>query len=60
MLNTLTCEHMCYVHTLQALDQLDILVMESRAIKLFKHCDLDGSGNIGQSEFEVRTLCKYL
>jgi hypothetical protein len=38
----------------QALDQLDILVMESRAIKLFKHCDLDGSGNIGQTEFEVR------
>lgn len=39
-----------------ALDELNIVVLEGRAQRLFNLCDLDGSGIIGVSELEVALM----
>ncbi len=39
-----------------AFDQLNIVVMEGRALRLFKACDLGNTGTIGISELEVALM----
>lgn len=33
-----------------------MVILEARALRLFKMCDMDGSGTIGISEFEVALM----
>ncbi|CAM9117664.1 unnamed protein product, partial [Phaeothamnion confervicola] len=38
------------------LDHLDVVMLEARAQRLFRNCDLDGSGAIDLSEFELALM----
>eukprot|EP00611_Tribonema_gayanum_P031419 TRINITY_DN9080_c0_g4_i2.p1 TRINITY_DN9080_c0_g4~~TRINITY_DN9080_c0_g4_i2.p1 ORF type:complete len:1210 (-),score=279.99 TRINITY_DN9080_c0_g4_i2:887-4516(-) len=40
----------------EGLDQLNIVVLESRALRLFQQCDLQGTGRIGLTEFEMALM----
>ncbi|CAM9250827.1 unnamed protein product [Sphacelaria rigidula] len=40
----------------RAFDELNLVILESRAIRLFKCCDLDRSGKIGITELEVALM----
>lgn len=39
-----------------AFDELNLVVMEGRALQLFKACDLSGTGMVGVSELEVALM----
>ncbi|CAN0379266.1 unnamed protein product, partial [Ectocarpus sp. 12 AP-2014] len=39
-----------------AFDELNLVIMEGRALQLFKACDLSGTGMIGVSELEVALM----
>lgn len=39
-----------------AFDELNLVIMEGRALRLFKVCDLNGLGTIGISELEVALM----
>ncbi|KAG5181929.1 hypothetical protein JKP88DRAFT_245855 [Tribonema minus] len=45
--------HNSHMYLIQGLDQLNIVVLESRALRLFQQCDLQGTGRIGLTEFEA-------
>ncbi|CAN0400704.1 unnamed protein product, partial [Discosporangium mesarthrocarpum] len=40
----------------RAFEELNIAVLESRAMMLFKNCDLDGSGKVGITELEMALM----
>jgi len=49
-------DEITYLRFKKALDLLNIIILEGRAMRVFRNCDLDGSGTIGMSEFEVALM----
>jgi len=49
-------DEITYLKFKKALDLLNIIILEGRAMRIFRNCDLDGSGGIGMSEFEVALM----
>lgn len=40
----------------QAFDELNLVILEGKALRLFEACDLGGTGTIGISELEVALM----
>lgn len=49
-------DEITYLKFKKALDFLNVVILEGRAMRIFRNCDLDGSGNINMSEFEVALM----
>ena len=43
-----------------ALDKIDIIIFEPRAIRLFRACDIGGDGAIGITDFEIGLMINDL